>query len=48
LRRELPGMIFLLGEFLWEKKISMKGVQDFLALFEKENNELINMKTFFY
>ena len=30
----------------WEKKISMKGAQDFLALFKK-NNEKINMKKFF-
>ena len=27
---------------------SMKGAQDFLALFEKKNNEKINMKRFFY
>ena len=31
--------------FSWGKKISMKGVQDFLALF-KENNEKINMTKF--
>ena len=30
----------------WGKKISMKGAQDFLALFKK-NNEKINMKSFF-
>ena len=30
----------------WEKKISMKGVQDLLALLKK-NNEKINMKNFF-
>ena len=30
----------------WGKKISMKGAQDFLALFKK-NNEKINMKKFF-
>ena len=29
----------------WGKKISMKGVQDLLALFKK--NEKINMKKFF-
>ena len=30
----------------WGKEISMKGVQDLLALFKK-NNEKINMKKFF-
>ena len=30
----------------WGKKISMKGAQDLLALFKK-NNEKINMKKFF-
>ena len=29
------------------KKISMKGAQDLLALFQKTNNEKINMKVFF-
>ena len=31
----------------WRKKISMKGAQDLLALFEKKDNEKINMKKFF-
>ena len=31
----------------WGKKISMKGAQDFLALFKKKNNEKINMTKFF-
>ena len=31
----------------WGKKISMKGAQDLLALFEKKNNEKINMKKVF-
>ena len=42
----------MLGElswrnFSWGKKIFIKGAQDFLALFEKKNNEKINMKKFF-
>jgi len=47
LRRELHGRIFLMSNFLWGKKISMKEVHDFLALFEKTMNKK-NMKTFFY
>ena len=33
--------------FSWGKRLSMEGVQDFLALFKKKNNEKINMKSFF-
>ena len=29
------------------KKISMKGAQEFLALFKKKHNEKIHMKKFF-
>ena len=41
----------MLGELFidnlsWEKKISMKGAQDLLALLKK-NSEKINMKKFF-
>ena len=32
----LRGKIFPRRNFSWEKKISMKGAQDFLALFEKK------------
>ena len=34
-----------IDNFSWGKKISMKGAQDLLALFKK-NNEKINMKKF--
>ena len=37
---------FPLRNLSWGKKISMKGGQDFLALFKK-NNEKINMNKFF-
>ena len=42
----LGGRIFSWRNFSWGKIISMKGVQDFLALFKK-NNEKTNMKSFF-
>ena len=42
------GGYFHGGNFSWGKRISMKGGLDFLALFEKKNNEKINMKSFFY
>ena len=41
------GRIFPWRNMSWGKRISMKGAQDFLALFEK-NNEKINRKSFFY
>ena len=47
LRGGLLGRIFPWRYFSWGKGISVKGTQDFLALFEK-NNEKINMKSFFY
>ena len=43
----LSWKIFLWRNFSWGKRISMKGAQEVLALFEK-NNEKINMKSFFY
>ena len=44
--RGLRGRIFPWRNLSWGKRISMKGAQDFLALFKK-NNEKINMKSFF-
>ena len=45
--RWLRGKIFPWGNLSWEKRISINGVQDFLALCKKKNNEKINMKKFF-
>ena len=47
LRGGLRGRIFPWRNLSWEKRNSMKGAQDFLALFKKKNNEKINMKKFF-
>jgi len=43
----LHGRIFPWKKFSLRKRLSVKGAQDFLALFRKKNNEKINMKSFF-
>ena len=45
-KREICCGNFLLRNLSWGKKISMKGAQDFLAVFKKMKR--INMKKFFF